>query len=292
MAAGKCGVCGGKMKKNGFTEAGTQRWRCTKCGSSKVVRNDTRARWLKAFVSWLLGKRSQSELKANARTFRDRTHGFWKIWPIIPACDEVHHVVYMDGIWLSRKCVVLIACTDDYVIGCHLARTENSRDWACLMARIAPPDVLVCDGGGGIERARRAMWPRTRVQRCAFHAFCQVKRCTTTRPKTQAGADLYALAKDLMRIDSPRAAAEWLAAFQRWCNDYDGFLKERSDDGRHYRHERLRKARRALVALCNAGTLFTYLDESLVKDGRVPSTSNRIENLNGRIRRILVNHGA
>lgn len=278
--------------KNGFTEAGTQRLRCTKCGSSKVVRNDTRARWLKAFVSWLLGKRSQSELKANARTFRDRTHGFWKIWPIIPACDEVHHVVYMDGIWLSRKCVVLIACTDDYVIGCHLARTENSRDWACLMARIAPPDVLVCDGGGGIERARRAMWPRTRVQRCAFHAFCQVKRCTTTRPKTQAGADLYALAKDLMRIDSPRAAAEWLAAFQRWCNDYDGFLKERSDDGRHYRHERLRKARRALVALCNAGTLFTYLGESLVKDGRVPSTSNRIENLNGRIRRILVNHGA
>ncbi|NGM18005.1 IS256 family transposase, partial [Eggerthellaceae bacterium zg-893] len=215
------------MKKNGFTKAGKQRWRCKGCGSSKVVRNDTASRRLRAFVSWLLGKPSQAEPSVNARTFRGRTHEFWKIWPIIPICDEVHHVVYMDGIWLSRKCVVLIACTDEHVVGCHLARTENSRDWGCLMRRIAPPDVLVCDGGGGIEKARRGMWPGTRVQRCTFHAFCQVKRCTTTRPKTQAGVDLYAIAKDLMRIRSQHEAAEWLARFHRWCADYEDFLKER-----------------------------------------------------------------
>ena len=278
------------MKKNGRTKAGAQRWRCTSCGSSKVAKNDTSSRWLRSFVSWLLGKLSQAELKVNARTFRDHTHGFWRLWPIIPACDEVHHVVYMDGIWLSRKCVVLIACTDEHVIGCHLARTENSKDWGCLMARIAPPDVLVCDGGGGIEKARRARWPRTRVQRCTFHAFCQVRRCTTTRPKTQAGADLYAIAKGLTRVGSLQASAEWLAAFHRWCADYEGFLRERSDDGRRYKHERLRKARKGLVALCNAGTLFTYLDEGLNEDGPVPSTSNRIENLNGRVRRVLMDH--
>ena len=32
--------------------------------------------------------------------------------------------------------------------------------------------------------APRAQWPSTRVQRCTFHAFEQVKRCTTTRPRT------------------------------------------------------------------------------------------------------------
>lgn len=150
-----------------------------------------------------------------ARTFRDKTAAFWSLWPIIPICDEIHHVVYMDGIWLTRKCIVLIACTDDRVIGCHLAQSENSKDWACLMARIAPPDVLVCDGGGGIEKARRAVWPNTHLQRCTFHAFCQVKRCTTTRPKTQAGVDLYAIAKDLMHIASNQEAAEWMARFHR-----------------------------------------------------------------------------
>lgn len=290
MAIKKCSICGASMKKNGFTKAGTQRWRCKACGGSKVVRNDTTSRRLRSFASWLLGKLPQSELTINARTFRDHTHGFWGIWPILPICDEVHHVVYMDGIWLSRKCVILIACTDDHVIGCHLAKTENSKDWAFLTSRIAPPDVPVCDGGGGIERARRSIWPGTRVQRCVFHVSCQVRRCTTTRPKTQAGVDLYALAKELMRVDSLQGSAEWLAAFHRWCVDYEEFLKERADDGRRFKHERLRKARKALVALCNAGTLFTHLDEGLAAGGPIPSTSNKIENLNGRIRRMLQSH--
>lgn len=211
----KCGICRSKMVKNGTTSAGRQRWRCLSCGSSSIKRNDTRSRYLKAFVGWLLGKHSQSELGMAARTFRDKTAAFWSLWPIIPICDEIHHVVYMDGIWLTRKCIVLIACTDDRVIGCHLAQSENSKDWACLMARIAPPDVLVCDGGGGIEKARCAVWPNTHLQRCTFHAFCQVKRCTTTRPKTQAGVDLYAIAKDLMHIASNQEAAEWMARFHR-----------------------------------------------------------------------------
>ena len=278
------------MKKNGKTRAGTQRWRCKSCGSSAVIKNDTSSRWLKAFVSWLLGKLSQAELKGSARTFRERTHRFWKIWPIVPVCDEVHHVACMDGIWLSRKCVILIACTDAYAIGCHLARTENSKDWGCLMARIAAPDVLVCDGGGGIERARRSMRPETRVQRCVLHVFSQVRRRATTRPKTQAGVDPHALARDLTRIETSLMAAEWLARFQRWCEAYGGFLRERGEDGRRFEHERLRKARKALVALCNAGTLFTYLDDELTEEGDVPATSNRIENLNGRIRRVLANH--
>lgn len=290
VAVRRCGVCGAEMKKNGRTSAGTQRWRCKSCGSSASARNDTTSRWLRSFVSWLLGKLSQAELRANARTFRERTRRFWKLWPIIPVCDEIHHVVYMDGIWLSRRCVVLIACTDEHVVGCHLARSESSKDWGCLMSRIAPPDVLVCDGGGGIEKARRAKWPGTRVQRCAFHAFNQVRRCTTTRPKTQAGAELYAIAKDLLRVGTPRMAAEWLVRFHEWCASHEGFLKERGEDGRRYKHERLRKARRSLIALCRAGTLFTYLDEDLLRDGPVPATSNRIENLNGRIRRMLAAH--
>lgn len=288
----KCGICGAKMMKNGFTSAGAQRWRCPLCGSSSTRRNDTSSRALRAFVGWLLGKLSQSELGLPARTFREKTSKFWKLWPILPVCDEIHHVVYMDGIWLSRgKAVLLIACTDSHVIGCHLAKTENSRDWGCLMQRIAPPDVLVCDGAGGIGRAMRAVWPKTRMQRCVFHVFNQVKRCTTTRPKTQAGVDLYAIAKGLMHVTTSTEAACWMARFQKWCLDYDEFLKERSEaDRRRYKHERLRKARRALISLCKAGTLFTYLDGDLGAVGPIPSMSNRIESLNGRIRRMLSLH--
>ena len=44
------------------------------------------------------------------------------------------------------------------------------------MAPIPAPDVVVTDGGSGFAKAVRETWPRTRVQRCTFHAFSQVKR--------------------------------------------------------------------------------------------------------------------
>ena len=73
-------------------------------------------------------------------------------------------VTCVDGIWLARnRAAVLIACTDDHVIGCHLARSENSKDRGCSMRRIAAPDALVCDGAGGIGKAMRAHWPNTKM---------------------------------------------------------------------------------------------------------------------------------
>ncbi len=189
MKTMSCPSCGKRMKRNGTTSAGRQRWRCTACGASTVNRykRDADAEQLSLFLGWLLSKRTQGEMGLPARTFRAATSRFWKIWPVSPACDEIHHVVHVDGIWIKRRCVVLIALSGDgNVIGWHLARSESSAAWAALMSRIAPPDVVVTDGGGGIEGARRAQWPSTRVQRCTFHAFEQVKRCTTTRPRTQA----------------------------------------------------------------------------------------------------------
>lgn len=79
-------------------------------------------------------------------------------------------------------------------------------------------------------------------------------------------------------------------ALPKMVRNLRGFLRERGEDGRRFKHERLRKARKALVALSNAGTLFTCLDDELAEEGDVPATSNRIENLNGRIRRVLANH--
>lgn len=294
MGSPKCGVCGAVMKRNGQTEAGTQRWRCGRCGASARRRADNTAKLLRRFIIWLLSKRRQSEMGTSARTFQRQIEPFWKIWPILPVCDEIHHVIYIDGLWLKRgRAVLLIARTDEYVIACHLARTENSKDWACLLTRIAPPDVVVTDGSGGILKALRAMWPKTRVQRCTFHAFEQVRRCTTSRPNLQAGVELYGIAKDLLQVGSEEEAAKWLASFSDWCTRWQGFLKERTVvDGRvRYKHERLRKARRGLEKLCREGTLFTYLDETLLADGPLKPTNNTIEGgTNAQIRNMLREH--
>lgn len=116
---------------------------------------------------------------------------------------------------------------------------------------------------------------------------------TTTRPKLQAGRELYGIALDLMHIETLHQAELWRERYLDWCGFWADFLEDTTlvDGRRVYTHERLRKARRSLSSLVSAGTLFTYLDPELTKAGPLPSTNNRIEGgVNAQLRAILRNH--
>lgn len=247
------------MKRNGRAPSGAQRWRCRSCGASATHSNDVAARELAAFVGWLLSRGTQADMPGRGRTFRRRAALFWPIWPMPEVVDEAFRVVYVDGIWI--------------------ARAETTAAWRSLLSRIAPPDMVVTDGGSGFASAVAAEWPRTRVQRCVFHAFCQVKRHTTSRPKLQAGVEPYALARELLHVETLQQADWWVERFMQWCEFWSDFLERKSlVEGRMaYTHRRLREARSGLVRLVNAGTLFTYLDPALCAEGPMPATNNRIE---------------
>ena len=146
---------------------------------------------------------------------------------------EVHRVLSVDGIWLAERPVVPICCSDERVVSWYMAESENSRAWSALMEPIPAPDVVVTDGGSGFAKAAAECWPGTKVQRCLFHVFSQVRRCTTSRPKLQAGRELYGLALDLMAIDDLRQAERWAERYVEWCGFWGDFLEERSMvDGR------------------------------------------------------------
>ena len=133
------------------------------------------------------------------------------------------------------------------------------------------------------------------MQRCVFHVFNQVKKQTTTRPKLQAGAELYGLAKDLLRVETPEAAAAWLQALGDWCARWEDFLSERTlneETGRRdWTHARLVAARNGLLALVRRGVLFTFLDPELTAGGPLPRTNNRLEGgVNAQLRDMLRRH--
>ena len=281
------------MRRHGKTSAGSQRWQCVSCKATETHQINNDAKLLRIFLDWLLSGKLQADMPGGGRTFRRKTSKFWDIWPLPPLIDEVHRVVYVDGIYLGRKAVILIARSEQYVLGWYLARTENSRAWKALMDRIPPPEVVVSDGGSGFEKARRRAWPNTAVQRCVFHAFSQVKRYTTSRPKLPAGAQLYMLAKDLFKIKTGEQAAAWIGRYSAWCTYWNKFLAEKTViDGRYVlTHERLVKAKNSLDVLINKGTLFTYLDSVLTLDGELPATNNRIEgSVNAPLRQMLRDH--
>ena len=206
------------MKRNGRTSSGRIRWRCRNagCGSSRTQSRDNSARDLRCGLDWLFSKQSQAEHRLPARTLRRRCELMWGLWPPVPLVDEVHHVVHVDGIHLHRDAVVLIAVAGGHVIGWHVAKSEKAAAWQCLMARIAPPDVLVCDGGGGVLKAAKATWPDTRIQRCLFHVQANILELTGRRPRLEAGRQLRRVALSLPRVGDAGGAAEWLVSYNRW----------------------------------------------------------------------------
>ena len=137
------------------------------------------------------------------------------------------------------------------------------------------------------------MWPQTKAQRRIFHALCQAKRHTASRPRLQAGVELYGIAKALPNARGNNDASHWLADYLKWREKREGFLAEATIiDGREeLAHERLAKAKKSLGKLISSYRLLAHLDESLTPDGHMPATSNRIEGgASSPIRRMLREH--
>ncbi len=187
-----CPICNCKCIKHGKIKSGSQRWFCKSCKLAFTPKIDNDTKQLQQFLNWLFSKEVQSNMSGGGRTFRRKTSKFWDIWVMSPKIEESKDVLYLDGIYLSRKSCILICCDKDYVLGWYVCRYEHSGAWEALMSRIAEPKVVVSDGGMGFRKALKRKWPKAKHQRCVFHVFSQVKRYTTSRPNTLAGLELYA----------------------------------------------------------------------------------------------------
>ena len=290
-----CPVCGGQCVRNGKNRSGAQRWLCKKCSASVTPKIDCSAKQLQTFLTWLFSRQAQKDMPGEGRSFRRKTSQFWEIWPLPPKVEDKRDVLYVDGIYIGRKACVLICCDDEFVLGWYLCRYEHAGAYQALLSRIAEPAVVVSDGGTGFGKAVKKVWPHAKLQRCVFHVFCQVRRYTTSRPKTPAGNDLYLLAKDLLHITKREEIDLWIDRFIQWIKRYNHFLSQMTYDengnGRPT-HERLLKAQRSLMKLIREGTMFTYLDEALKREiGKIPSTNNQIEGgINARLRAMLREH--
>ena len=133
----KCPYCGSRMKKNGKTKAGRQRWRCKACGASSVKRYNSASHDLKVFLDWLLFKDVQLDMPGCGRTFRRHAEKFWRIWPMPPVVDEIHRVIHIDGIWLGRDAAqksmfslgILLVLKVPYPIALFSLRSPHLRWW-------------------------------------------------------------------------------------------------------------------------------------------------------------------
>lgn len=280
-----CATCSHKLQKRGKTAAGTQRWLCPSCHISGIrPRADlAQALLLDRFVGWLLGKQSQDELAVAARTWRSQTAWCWEVMPRSPAVSEVHPVIILDGIRVGSL-VCLIARTPRAVMVWRWVGWESSVTWGTLLASIPAPTVVVCDGQKGILKALAAHWPETRIQRCLFHVWQNIRAKLTLHPQTKAGQTLLQLTRDLWSVRTKQQALVWQHRFAAWEQEYGDFIRKRTyfeQPVSHrrrwwYTHRGVWSASRQHKKLVSGDQLFVYLEDTLTPEP-IPRTTNYVE---------------
>jgi hypothetical protein len=295
-----CPTCNNKLQKRGKTAAGTQRWLCTHCVSSATKpRPDlARAFVLEHFVTWLMGKQSQVELvtQLTDRAWRSQTSWCWGVAPYPGRTGEIYPVILLDGIGVGGM-VCLIARTPEFVIGWAWVGWEASNTWEKLLEQFPGPTVVVCDGQKGILLAVSRCWPDTRMQRCTFHVWQNIRVKLTLHPHTIAGQELLQLTRDLWQVKTLSQADSWKQWLASWHERYGDFILERthkdaSEPGRRrwwYTHRNLRSAYHQLAKLLRDNQLFTHLEP--LTEALIPRTTNYIEGgINSQLRTKLKLH--
>lgn len=299
----QCQTCHNKLQKRGLTAAGTQRWFCAHCKASATKpRHDLRqAKVSKDHAHWLLGKQSQAEFAAHARTprsarqFRRKVAWCWDGPSLAPRVltGEIHYALIIDGIRIGAS-VCLIARTTQYVVAWAWVPYESSQYWGELLSLLPPPAYVVCDGQKGMLAALQRLWPDTVVQRCRFHAWVNVRVKLTLRPETEAGRQLLALARDLLHARSRRQARHWKRRLKRWYRNHHTYIDQRTINPKpvpgqrkwRYTHARLRSAYRQLHAIQD-----DLLRASYRPSPALPRTTNHLEGgINSQIRTHLKQH--
>ena len=166
----------------------------------------------RAFVGWLLSRDAGRYADA-PNPFRRRAALFWADMADAGGGGRRRfRVVYVDGIWIARDCVVLIACSDEHVLSWHLARRDDRRVALAALAH-RPARHGGADGGSGFASAVAAEWPRTRVQMRVSRVLPGQEARDVEAQKLQASVRLYALARELLHVETLQQADWWVERF-------------------------------------------------------------------------------
>ena len=288
----RCPLCGGPTKRNGLSDLGAQRWLCKdkECRVSvDKKRPDKRlSADFKKFITHVTGQRTMADTAKDMGISRQYLSNRFRTFWYIPIPDPVdpHRVfdqIFIDGTRLSAGCL-LIASTKTHIVNWVWAKEETTHDYIRLLKPIPEPLMVCLDGGRGAYSAIKRTWPSTQIQRCLVHAQRVVRRYVTSRPRTDAGRDIYRLARNLTRITDLDQAAKWSAQLHNFYVTYKDYLNEKTlsiiTGKREFTHLRVRKAYYSLENLDRKQWLFTYLnppDNPTDPDIQWASTTNSLE---------------
>ena len=272
-----CGVCGKKMRRNGRTRVGTERFRCMTCGRSETKsREDVRIRHdHDRLVTWLTGVESKDAIAkrygVTRRALTKEFKSFFRKNPDHPPpIGFKANILLVDAKFIhgDELCALIGIAPNDQLFW-QFATAECYGTWYGFLIRFSPPDVVVADGEKGVRRFVKQHWPDTAFQRCHFHMVKLVIQYLSRNPKEEAGRDILDLMYRLKNVKTPELRDHWFLMHRIWEKRYKLLFAEKNESGT-FSHRKLRSVR--FIVRNALSDLFTYLDFP-----GCPNTTNLVE---------------
>ncbi|WP_444543838.1 IS256 family transposase, variant Zn-binding type [Prevotella dentasini] len=275
---------GSNVKKNGH-RCGFQMYYCRDC--DEQFQGEKRIRDITLWNEYLTDRRTVSEPavihKCSERTIR--RHLALAADNFNSVCPE-SAVIITDTTYFSRSFGVMLFMDAESgkILHRKYVRNETNRDYLDGLNHIEEFGTeiksVVCDGHTGLLQAINSC----PAQMCQFHQLQIIRRLLTKDPHLSAGIELLKLVQSMF----PMKKNEFISLFNKWCEDWEDFLNERTvllSGKATYIHRRLRTARRSIRT--HLKWLFTYEEHPELN---IPNTTNRLEGFNTHIKKALLNH--
>ena len=163
----KCEKCGQKLLKNGV-ECGKQRWRCLRCGTSRIRKREdvTKRNQENTYKNYLLRKETANDIAkrrgVSRRTFSRRYASYVTLNDEDEASSKTifaayHPYLIIDATNLNCE-VVAIVRGQKYVLTWAFSMYESSSLWEMTLYRFNKPGGIVSDGQKGVLKALYNLW--------------------------------------------------------------------------------------------------------------------------------------
>lgn len=245
-------------------------------------------------VSYLTSTQTVEDRRKKTSTFHRQAAELWQIDPRPQSTGEVYPYIVID-VKHTTGLACAVVRNQHHVIGWGYGQRENSELWQHVLAPLAPPGAVVCDGQKGILKAVNYLWSGIVIQRCLVHVERNIHTKLTRHPQTVAGQDLSWLLTQIWQVKTDIDMAIFIAIFEYLYYVHKSFISQRtlnSDTEAKkkwwYTHGRVRSAYRQLTLLIIDDQMFAFITHPELQ---LPATSNGLEGgINSRLAELLLRH--
>jgi hypothetical protein len=277
-----------KVKLNGKSPEGKQRYLCLHCGKTYLWKlskplEARRYNWFRLWITEGYNVRQITMIKKISRATLQRVIHYWLKQAPVERAIAPKNVKYLifDGTYLRRPRGIYAAMNSEThrIIKADPNMCETGKELLGFYTQLSEsglhPKSATIDGNIQQSIYLRKVWPEIKLQRCIVHVQRQGLSWLRKKPKRTESRELREIFLKLTDVHNKQDAIDFTKAVHAWEKRFGGSIARSENRGKVF-SDLMRARSMLLKALPD---LFHYLD-----DPKIPRTTNALEGYFSRLK--------